>query len=57
MNVVKSMYDFPVMVKEYMWVEKPYSLCGPTVMLTLYGPADGIREFQREVGYSCRYLN
>ena len=32
-----------VMVNENTRVEKPYSSCGPTVMLTVYGSVDGLR--------------
>ena len=31
-----------VMVNENLRVEKPCSTCGPTVMLTVYGSADGL---------------
>ena len=38
-----------VMVNGNPRVEKPCSTCGPTVMLTVYGSVDGLRQYQKEV--------
>ena len=43
MDVANLCMVLLVMVNENPRVEKPYSACGPTVMLTVYGLADGLR--------------
>ena len=43
MDVANLCMDLLVMVNENLRVKKPYSACGPTVILTVYGSADGLR--------------
>ena len=57
MVVVKSMYDAFAMVNEDPKVETNCSAWGPIVMLTVYGSTSKLQEFQKEVGYSYKYLN
>ena len=42
MDVANLSMVLLVMVNENPRVEKPCSACGPTVMLTVYGLADGL---------------
>ena len=46
-----------VMVNENPRVEKPCRTCGLTVMLTVYSSIDGLRQYQKEVGDSSKYLS
>jgi hypothetical protein len=57
MDVINPCMDAPAMVNEDPRAEKPCSACGPTVMLTVYGPTNGFQEYQKEVGSCCKYLN
>ena len=43
MDVTNLCMVLLVMVNENPRVEEPCSTCGPTVMLTVYGLADGLR--------------
>ena len=43
MDVANLCMVLLVMVNENPWVEKSCSPCGPTVMLTSYGSANGLR--------------
>ena len=43
MDVANLCMVLPIMVNENLRVKKPYSACGPTVMLTVYGLVDGLR--------------
>jgi hypothetical protein len=58
MDVVNSCMVLLVMVNEDPRVKRrPCSVCGPTVMLTLYGPRNGFRYYQKEVGDFCKCFN
>ena len=43
MDVANLYMVLLVMVNENLRVKKPYNACGPTMMLTVYGLADGLR--------------
>ena len=43
MDVTNLCMVLLVMVNKNMRVEKPYSACGPTLMLIVYGSVDGLR--------------
>ena len=43
MDVANLCMVLLVMVNENLRVEKPCSTCGPTMMLTMYGSADGLQ--------------
>jgi hypothetical protein len=50
MDVENPCKDAPVMMKKCLRVEKSCNACGTTMMLTMYGPINGLRECQRD-GY------
>jgi hypothetical protein len=57
MDVVNPCKDALVMVNKFLREEKPCNACGPTMILIVYGPTNGLREFQKEVRDCCKYLN
>jgi hypothetical protein len=42
MDVVNPFKDSLAMVNEVPREENPYNTCGPIVILTVYGPTDGL---------------
>jgi len=57
MDVVNPCKDASSMVNEVPRVEKPCNACGTIVILTVYGPTNGLWECQKEVGYCYKNLN
>ena len=57
MDVANLCMVLLVMVNKYPRVEKPCSACEPTMMLIVYGSVDGLQQYQKEVGDSCKSLS
>jgi hypothetical protein len=57
MDVVNPCRDSLAMVNEGPREKKTCKACGPIMILIVYGPANGLREYQKEVRDCCKYLN
>ena len=56
-RVCRETWDVVEIMEHSAAIKIACSAQGPNVMLTMYGPTNGLQVFQKEVGNSHRYLN